>query len=245
MTVVNTVQNMDWRELARRVRDEVGQIDALIVDAPYSARTHSGHDGRVDAARSADDANRREISYRPWAEADVSEFVSTWSPLVAGWFVSITDSTLAMAWERAMEASGRAGFAPLPLVETGATVRLSGDGPSSWTTWGVVSRPRTRPFSTWGTLPGWYSVPREKKPVAGGKPLALMESLVRDYTKPGDLVCDPCCGGGTTLLAAKLLGRRYVGSDIDAGHVEIARERLRAHPTKPKAGTLALPWETE
>lgn len=74
----------------------------------------------------------------------------------------------------------------------------------------------------------------------GGKRSDAMIKVLDDYSEPGDLVCDPCAGGGTTLLAAKILGRRYVGSDIDAEHVEIARERLRDLPSRPKAGTLAL-----
>jgi site-specific DNA-methyltransferase (adenine-specific) len=67
-----------------------------------------------------------------------------------------------------------------------------------------------------------------------------MAAILTDYTREGDIVCDPCCGAGTTLLAAKLLGRRYIGGDISDEHAEIARERLRSTPTRDKAGTLAL-----
>ena len=86
----------------------------------------------------------------------------------------------------------------------------------------------------------YYIGPRETKPVVGGKPLWLMRALVRDYSRPGDIVCDPCAGAGTTLLAAKLEGRRYVGGDIDAAHAEIARERLRDLPAADRKGTLPL-----
>lgn len=51
--------------------------------------------------------------------------------------------------------------------------------------------------------------------VVGNKPLALMEAIVRDYSRPGDVVCDPCAGGGTTLLAAHRLGRHGVGAEMD------------------------------
>ncbi len=62
----------------------------------------------------------------------------------------------------------------------------------------------------------------------GGKPLWLMRSLVRDYSRPGDLICDPCAGGGTTLLAAATEGRRAVGAEMDPKHYEIARKRFAA-----------------
>lgn len=239
--------HMHWRDLAEHVRQTVGQVDALIVDAPYSAVTHGGHDVMVEHLGAEDNvrrtAKRRAISYPAWHERDVASFVADWSALVSGWFVTITDHVLAPAWIDALDDAGRYTFAPLPLVETGGRVRLSGDGPSSWTTWIVVARPRARAFMSWGTLPGAYVVGAERKDVVGGKPISAMERLVEDYTRPGDLVCDPCMGAGTTLLAAKLLGRRYIGGDLDEKHVEIARERLRDMPAAPKKGTLALPWE--
>lgn len=58
------------------------------------------------------------------------------------------------------------------------------------------------------------------------KPIELMERLCRVVTPVSGLVVDPFCGSGTTLVAASNLGRRYVGSDISADYVEIARKRL-------------------
>jgi len=40
--------------------------------------------------------------------------------------------------------------------------------------------------------------------IIGGKPMWLMRALVRDYSRPGNLVCDPCAGGATTLIAAAI-----------------------------------------
>ena len=99
------------------------------------------------------------------------------------------------------------------------SVRLAGDGPSSEAVHMVVARPKGEPFPRWGTLPGYYLVapgdPRRRSPRIGGKPLGLMERIVGDYSRKGDLVCDPCAGAGTTLLAAARTGRRSIGSEID------------------------------
>lgn len=57
-------------------------------------------------------------------------------------------------------------------------------------------------------------------------PVELPEQLIRLYTYRDDLVLDPFMGSGSTLVAASRLGRRYVGYDIDAGYVEIARARV-------------------
>jgi DNA modification methylase len=58
------------------------------------------------------------------------------------------------------------------------------------------------------------------------KPLALLTRLVECFTKPGEAVVDLCCGSGTTLRAAKLAGRSWIGVDSSAEAVKLARERL-------------------
>lgn len=50
--------------------------------------------------------------------------------------------------------------------------------------------------------------------------------LVKRLTKPGQLVCDPFLGGGTTAVVSLALGRRFVGCDIDKTYVEQARARV-------------------
>jgi site-specific DNA-methyltransferase (adenine-specific) len=68
--------------------------------------------------------------------------------------------------------------------------------------------------------------PNHNSPHPTAKPLALMEYLIRTYTRVGDLVLDPFAGSGTTLVAAKRLDRRYIGGDTDAGYCDVARGRL-------------------
>jgi len=55
-----------------------------------------------------------------------------------------------------------------------------------------------------------------------------MADLVERLTKPGQLICDPFLGGGTTAVVALALGRRFVGCDIDKVCVEQARARVMA-----------------
>jgi len=63
------------------------------------------------------------------------------------------------------------------------------------------------------------------------KPLGVMKWILERYSKPDQLILDPFCGSGTTCLAAKMLGRRYIGIDISEDYVEIARKRLEAVET--------------
>jgi site-specific DNA-methyltransferase (adenine-specific) len=57
------------------------------------------------------------------------------------------------------------------------------------------------------------------------KPEELAERFIRHSTKPGDLVVDPFVCTGTFVLAAARLGRRAIGGDVSAEHLEIARSR--------------------
>lgn len=58
------------------------------------------------------------------------------------------------------------------------------------------------------------------------KPLKLMRYLVRLVTPPGGLVLDPFAGSGSTLLAAREEGFRYLGCEREAAHVAIIQQRL-------------------
>ena len=212
------------------------ECDALITDPPYSARTHEGHNGTVGRG-----GKRRVIDYALWGAEDVAAFVASWAPRTRGWFVAFTSHDLAPVYASELERLGRYVFAPLPWVAHGSRVRLSGDGPSSWTCWIVVARPRNAEFMRWGTLPGAYlygahnhatlAHGAQQERVIGGKPLDLMRAIVRDYSRPGDLVCDPCAGGGTTLLAACLEGRRSIGAEMD--QETHAKATARLHPEMP------------
>jgi len=58
-------------------------------------------------------------------------------------------------------------------------------------------------------------------------PATLCEKLIRTFSREGDLVMDPFCGSGTTLLAAQSLRRKFIGIDIKKDYVELAAKRLR------------------
>ena len=67
------------------------------------------------------------------------------------------------------------------------------------------------------------------------KPKALLERIIKASSNEGDLVADPFCGSGTALVAAKRLGRRWWGCDLNAEAVAITEGRL-AVETAPLEG---------
>jgi hypothetical protein len=180
----------------RDILPTVQKVDAVITDPPYSERTHKGHDASASgqAGIGKDGSHRNDLGYGSLSEADVSEYAAGMVGVCDGWIVTMTDHVLAPALQRDLESAGRYVFAPLPFYAPGSRVRLSGDGPSSWTIWIVVAR--TAAQSKWGTLPGGYVAGpgwREREHM-GGKPTALMNRLVEDYSRRGQVVLDPYMG---------------------------------------------------
>lgn len=196
---------------------DVEMVDAVITDPPYSERTHNG-------ALDATTLEKGVSGYAPWSEDDADRFVRHWSKRCRGWIVIHTDDVLGPVLREAAVSAGRYAFPLVPVLQQ--QPRVCGDGPSQHGHYLAVSRPRERRFLSWGSLPGWYEARRDGSIVRGGKPVDLMRRIVRDYTRPGDLVCDPCAGAGTTLLAAAIEGRRAVGSEMDPETFEKARKRL-------------------
>ena len=66
-------------------------------------------------------------------------------------------------------------------------------------------------------------------------PIHLIERMILMTTDENDIVFDPFCGGGAAAVAAKQLGRRYVGSEIDSGYRTAALERFES-ASKVKSG---------
>ncbi len=209
---------------AREILPTLWGVDHIITDPPYSERTHSAHDQQTQQRR--DGANARELGYSALSEADAANLAHLFAKYCSGWVVWMTDGELATFVRRQFEALGRIGFAPLPYHHPGRSIRLSGDGPSNWTDWIVVSR--TKAQSKWGTLrggyvagPGW-----DDKERMGGKPTRLMRMVVCDYSRPGELVCDPFMGAGTTGVACAREGRDFIGIEIDPAAFDIACKRI-------------------
>jgi site-specific DNA-methyltransferase (adenine-specific) len=66
------------------------------------------------------------------------------------------------------------------------------------------------------------------------KPILLLERIIELTTNNEDIVVDPFCGSGTTLVAAKLLHRKYIGIDISDEAIELSKKRLE-NPIKSES----------
>ncbi len=69
------------------------------------------------------------------------------------------------------------------------------------------------------------------------KPLLLIERIIELASEKGDVVLDPFCGSGTTCVAAKLLGRKYIGIDKSKEAVELSISRIE-NPVRTNSNLL-------
>jgi DNA modification methylase len=83
--------------------------------------------------------------------------------------------------------------------------------PEEWTVWSFPDR------GDWATHTGNYR---------GNWSPYIPRNLIEKYTRPGELICDPMVGSGTSLVECKLLGRRGIGVDINPDAVMVAMNRL-------------------
>jgi len=82
------------------------------------------------------------------------------------------------------------------------------------------------PSDVW-EMPNVKANHREKTGHPCQFPIGLVQRLILALTNPGDLVVDPYCGAGTTMVAAFLAKRRSAGADTEERYLEMAHERLQ------------------
>ena len=99
-------------------------------------------------------------------------------------------------------------------------------------TWFWLDKGIGKKCGEWSRLPDCIALNRvhrgmeEASAHPSQKPEELLRRLIRFFSMPGDLILDPFMGSGTTLRAAKDLGRRAIGIEIEEKYCEIAVKRL-------------------
>lgn len=73
---------------------------------------------------------------------------------------------------------------------------------------------------------GFITDSKDKRYHPTQKPTELVQQLIEQFSEPGQLICDPFLGSGTTAVAAVKADRHYIGWEIDPGYFQICCDRL-------------------
>ncbi len=187
----------------RDILPTLGPVDLVLTDPPYGIGYNSGHEGSLPRSITGDEDTR------------LRDFILEWWPgpaLVFGtWRKPRPLQTKALLVWDTLGALGM-GDLSIPWKPSHQEIYVIGVGFSGPRTTDVLSFPPVQASAWRGRCH-----PHEK-------PVALIRALLDK--SPAGLVLDPFMGSGTTLRAAKDLGRKAIGIEIDERYCEIAAKRM-------------------
>jgi DNA modification methylase len=217
----------------REILPTLEPVDHLITDPPYSAHVHS-KSMRGAVGWKGEIAETRALGFEALIP-ETREFIGYWlRNHVDRWSLVFSDTESAHLWATEMAET-------LEYVRTafwhkvGGAPQFTGDRPAVACEAITIGHRAGKKRWNGGGKQGIYSVPivldrgasaTEFRCHTTQKPEALMVHLVSDFTDQGETIIDPFAGSGTTLVAAKRLGRKAIGIELEEKYCEIAAKRL-------------------
>jgi len=193
-----TIYHGDCREILPSLT-----FDVMVTDPPYGYEHSSGRAGKFKDSQIANDA-------------DTSTRDAVLSPpfvCFGSWKRSVPLGThTVLVWDKGLAAG--MGDLSIPWKPNFELVFIAGRGFSGSRDSSVL---QGHHVVTWSGRPGSRQHPNEK-------PVSLLSALIAKC--PPGVIADPFMGSGTTLRAAKDLGRKAIGIELDERYCEIAAKRM-------------------
>lgn len=199
---INKVICGDCREIIKGI--PAGEVDLVITDPPYGMDYQSAW--RTDWQRKEKIHGDKEFPMWIFQELDYAVAMFVW----CRWdnLYEIPKPKSFIAWDKGTHSMGDLNH------EFGRQWEACAFYP------GKAHNFRSRPkdvIRCAKVTPGNLTHPNEK-------PIGAITPLIESH--PGKIILDPFCGSGTTLVAAKEMGRNFIGIEINPKYCEIAQRRL-------------------
>jgi hypothetical protein len=196
----------------------LGQVNHVITDPPYDKWTHVG-------ARTSKGGSIRPlgIDFAP-VGSDVEWFLLPCLSLAHRWVIVFC----ALEQLGAYQSSAPDAYVRSGVFRRHSGPQFSGDRPAQGAEGlAILHRPGQKKWNGGGVAAVWEcSKETQTRLHPTPKPEKLMADLVMQFTDPGETILDPFMGSGTTLVAAKRLGRKAIGIEREEKYCEIAAKRL-------------------
>ena len=227
--MIHEIRHGDTLDELRKV--ETGSVDAVLMDPPYCSggaqeaqRTVAPRQGPVTAEGGWFDCDNMTTSALVWLLRGVAaESLRVMRP--SGHFLVFMDWRMIPSLVPALETVGLISKSLIVWDKLNFGMGL-GFMPTHEMIAHFTGKEPTYHDHRLGNVLRRRRVPPARKLHPTEKPLDLLCDLISVTTPPGGLVLDPFAGSGSTVAAAKMLGRSAIGIERDAAFVEKARARI-------------------
>ncbi len=207
----------------------IGRVSHVICDPPYEAIMHAA---KMGASRRIRTDGRDEIKSLDFDCIDDirDQIVAQTAAMCDGWLIYFCAPEGVGRWADSINASPAKYKRACVWVKPDSTPQLNGQGPGMGAE-NFVCAWAGQGYAKWnaGGKRGVYThltnPPTRHGAHPTEKPVSLMAELIEDFTNPGELICDPFLGSGTTGVAAVRLGRKFIGIEKKPEYFEIACKR--------------------
>lgn len=209
-------------------------VDHVIADPPYEDELHKamGRIRRNDGQEMIHDLGFEGVN------TDRSAIAARVVEASVGWVILFTLAEGVRAWRDDIQANAGKWDTTCFWVKPDSSPRFNGQGPARGaecfvTAWCGPGYRRWNGGGKRGVYTHCVNTGRQGEHPTE-KPVPLMRELVADFTRPGELVCDPFMGSGTTGVACAQMGRRFLGVERDPKWFDLACRRIEAAYKQPR-----------
>lgn len=213
-------------------------VDHVICDPPYEVEAHTKqrHTNSTFVGRGWADKGMtatRSLDFAPITQETRTIAAAQMARVSRRWILVFCQAEAVAEWRDALIGAGAVYKRACVWIKPDGQPQLSGDRPGMGYESIVAAHVPGRSRWNAGGKLGVYVVQRQERGDSTNgvehptkKPQLLMEALIRDFTDPGDLVCDPFAGSGTTGVAALKNGRQFLGWECNPKYHAAAMRRL-------------------
>jgi DNA modification methylase len=186
-------------------------VDLVLTDPPYGENTHKNHLSNV--------ADRKPLGFLSITKDELKTMATSWCKISRGWVIFTCD------WHYIEELPNLIRFGI--WIKPNGAPQFTGDRPGTgWEPVAILHRPGKKSWNGGGNHAVW-NFPTNSGLHPTQKPIRLFEKWITQFSSPNNTILDPFMGSGTTLVAAKQLGRKAIGIEIEEKYCQIAVDRLR------------------
>lgn len=211
-------------------------VDHVIGDPPYEDELHAGAKEqriiRADGRKMHGDLGFAGVNASRGSIAAASAAASS------GWVILFTLAEGVRAWRDDLQAAGAKWDTTCFWIKPDASPRFNGQGPARGaecfvTCWAGSGYRKWNAGGKRGVYTHCVNTGRQGEHPTE-KPVPLMMEIVQDFTQPGQTVCDPFMGSGTTGVACVALGRRFIGIEQNERWFDLSRRRIEEAYRQPR-----------